>query len=442
MGRYLNRAMVTLLVIGGLAALAARPCPAQAPPAPPAPVPPQPTAATVNAAVITVPDVTESLADEFAGLQLKRLIDRELVRQEAEQLGVTVTEQEVADYVASIGAEGPMVLAAGRAGLSVDAYEHELRHQALLEALFESFREKHLLRAAKAHFDAAGGSIGTGPRVHVYEIVCTDIKQAYLALERIKGGEPFLIVASELSIRNSESGGDVGWLHPDDYHLSADLARMAVGEIGGPILQGEEYFVIYKAEFVADQPAEFEEVKSQLMTEMATKATMQFDAQDYLELLARRAQIRITYQPLGYLNQYYAELEHIRVLVDGRELQLPNPPFRAKSGQTLIPIKPVLQQLDAALTWNAEKMTLTVQRKENAIHITAGSQKATVGVQNPVEIDMGLAAELREGMLFAPPRPVIEAVGGAVDWDAVRNALLIFSPESLEETDDDPEAEG
>ncbi|HCU34466.1 MAG TPA: hypothetical protein DGT21_03180 [Armatimonadetes bacterium] len=440
MDKSTRAGLALLLAFAGLGVLVGVPAGAQAPA--PAPAPAPPPAATVNAAVITVPEVTEPLTDEFAGLQLKRLIDRELVRQEAQQLGLKVTDQDVAEYVARIGGHGSMVLAAGRAGLSVDAYEHELRHAAVLETLFESFREKHLLRAAKAHFDALGGSIGTGPRVHVYEIVCTDIKQAYLALERIKGGEPFPIVASELSIRNSESGGDAGWLHPDDYHLGADLARMAVGEIGGPILQGGEYFVIYKAEFVADRPADFEEVRSQLVTEMATKPTMQFDADDYLELLARRAQIRVTYQPLAYLNQYYAELEHIRVLVDGRDLPLPSPPFRVKSGQTLIPVKPVLQQLDAALTWNAEQMTLTVQRKENAIRITAGSQKAMVGIANPVEVDLGLAAELREGMLFAPPRPVIEAVGGAVDWDAVRNALLIFSPESLEEPDDDLEAEG
>lgn len=433
--------MAALPTLAVLAVMVAAQAGAQTPAPPPAPSPP-PTAATVNAAVITVPELTDPLLDEFAGLQLKRLIDRELVRQEADHLGIALTDQDIAEYIAGAGTQDPMPLMAGRAGLSVAAYEHHLRHQALLDALYTDFRDKHLLRAAKAQFEATGSSMGVGPRVHVYEIVCTDIKQAYLAVERIKGGEPFLIVASELSTRNSETGGDLGWVHPDDYHLPAELARMAVGEVAGPLSQHGEYFVVYKADFVADRPAQFDDVKSQLLSEISAKPNMQFDAGDYLELLARRAQIRVTYQPLEHLNDYYTALARIRVLVDGRELSLPNPPVRVKGGQMLIPVKPVLQQLDAALTWDAEQMSLTVQRKENSIRMTAGSEKALVGVEDPAEIDMGLAAELREGMLFAPPRPIIEAVGGEVDWDAVRNALLIFSPESVAALDGELEAEG
>ena len=426
------------MVVAALIALMAAAAPAQDTPAQPQP----PTAATVNAAVITVSDVTESVVDEFAGLQLKRLIDRELVQQEAAQLGISLSEQDIADHLAQTKAHGSLVLLAGRAGLSPATYEQHIADEALLEAVYADFREKHLLRAAKAQYETGDCPMSAGPRVHVFEIVCTDVKQAYLAVERVKGGEPFLIVASELSIRNSESGGDVGWIHPDEYHLADELAGMGVGEIAGPFLQGGEYVIIYKAEFLADRPADFDDVKRQMMAAISAKPAMQFDAGDYLELLARRAQIQVKYAPLAYLNDYYAQLNRIRVLIDGRELPLATPPVRVQTGQMLIPVKPVLQHIDTTLEWDAEQMSLTVQRNESAVRVTAGSQTAVVGINDPVEVDMGLEAELREGMLFAPPRPIVEAIGATVEWDAVRNALLIFSPDGLGELDEDLEAEG
>jgi len=50
------------------------------------------------------------------------------------------------------------------------------------------------------------------------------------------------------------------------------------------------------------------------------------------------------------------------------------------------------------------------------------------------EIEMSEAPQLREGVLFGSPRVIIEALGGSIYWDGVRNLLEVTPPTYPDDT--------
>jgi len=397
------------------------------------PEPPAP-AVRVNSAEITVAQVEEALPKGFAGPALKQLIDRELVRQEAARLNVAVTEQQIAAYITAGETQMPTLRRAGREGLSVQALKAQSAYRALLHKLMSQFRTRLIEREAKAYYEANKSKFSAGPQVHIHELVTTDIKQAYVATERIKSGEAFAKVAAELSMENKESGGDLGWMAPEDYHLADEIATMGAGEVSTPLAEGDKYYIVYVNERADDKPATFEQAKDELLALLASTARMNFSEDEYLELLARRASIKVTHQPLQYLNAYYNDLKRIRVCVGGKEVKLPTALVRLKSGHLLIPLKPVLQQMETTLSWIHQTQSLVARNRLGKVTVSVASKLAQVGLVETSEIEMSEAPQLREGVLFGSPRVIIEALGGSIYWDGVRNLLEITPPTYPEDT--------
>ena len=419
--------LVLGLLLGGLAQIAV----AQDEP-PPEPEPPAP-AVRVNSAEITVAQVEEALPKDFTGPALKQLIDRELVRQEAARLNVAVTEEQIAAYIAAAETQMPALRRAGREGLSTEALKTQMRYQALLHTLISQFRARLIEREAKAYYEANKSKFSAGPQVHIHELVTTDIKQAYVATERVKSGEEFAKVAAELSMENKQSGGDLGWMAPEDYHLADEIAPMGTGEVSTPIAEGDKYYIVYVKARADDKPATFELAKDELIAMLASTPRMNFSEGEYVELLARRANIEVTHEPLQYLNAYYNDLKRIRVCVGGEEVKPPTPVVRLASGHLLIPLKPVLQQMEATLSWIHQTQSLVARSKLGKVKVSVGSKHAQVGLEETSEIENSEAPHLREGALFGSPRVIIEALGGSIYWDGVRNLLEVTPPTSPED---------
>ncbi len=425
-------ALVSVLLVGlafgGLAQLAV------AQDQPPTEPEPPPVAVRVNSAEITLDQVEASLPQAFTGPALKRLIDRELVRQEAARLNVAVTEEQIAAHIAAADTQMPAVRRAGRRGLSVEALKAQMRYEALLGVLISNFRTRLIAQEAEAYYEANKSKFPAGPQVHIHELVTTDIKQAYVATERIKSGEEFATVAAELSMENQEAGGDLGWMAVEDYHLADELATMGSGEVSTPIAKGDKYYIVYVRARADDRSATFEEVQDGLFALFAGTPRMNFSEEEYLELLARRANIQVTHPPLQYLNAYYNDLKRIRVCVGGKELKPAIPVTRLESGHLLLPLKPVLQQMDATLSWVQQTQSLIARNKLGKVQVTVGSKLAQVGLTEVSEVEMSEAPQLREGVLFGSPRVIIEALGGSVTWDGVCNSLEITAPTPPEDT--------
>jgi hypothetical protein len=153
---------------------------------------------------------------------------------------------------------------------------------------------------------------------------------------------------------------------------------------------------------------------------------MNFADEDYLELLARRASIKVDYELAGYLNAYYADLARIRVLVRAEEIALPSPVVRLESGHLLVPLKPLLQRLEATLTWDPEEQSLVAQNKLGKVKVSVGSTEAEIGQKEVETALLRVAPQLRNGHLFGPTRTIVQALGADVTWDGVRNVLQVM----------------
>ncbi len=427
--RLLLVSMLVLgLLLGGLAQIAVAQDEPPTEPEPPAP------AVRVNSAEITVTQLEEALPKGFTGPALKQLIDRELVRQEAARLNVAVTEEQIAAYIAAADTQMPTLRRAGREGLSTEALKTQMRYQALLHTLMSQFRTRLIEREAKTYYEANKSKFSAGPQVHIHELVTTDIKQAYVATERIKSGEQFAEVAAELSMENKQSGGDLGWMAPQDYHLANEIATMGTGEVSMPIAKGGKYYIVYVKARADAKPAAFEQVKDELVALLAGTPRMNFSDDEFLELLARRANIEVTHEPLQYLNAYYNDLKRIRVCVAGEEVKPPTSVVRLESGHLMIPLKPVLQEMEATLSWIHQTQSLVARSRLGKVQVSVGSKLAQVGLVQTSEIEMSEAPQLREGVLFGSPRVIIEALGGSIYWDGVRNLLEVTPPTYPEDT--------
>jgi hypothetical protein len=122
------------------------------------------------------------------------------------------------------------------------------------------------------------------------------------------------------------------------------------------------------------------------------------------------------------------------VLVAGEDVELPTPVVRLDSGHLLVPLKPVLQRLDATLTWDPQEQSLIAQNKLGTVRVSVGSTEAEVGQKDVQIARLRVAPQLRNGHLFGPMPTIVEALGGSVAWDGVRNVLRLtpaVSPRAL-----------
>lgn len=391
---------------------------------------PEPVA-TVNDSDIKADRVKQSLADWSPGPTVKRLIDQELLRQEAARRGVEITDEQVQ---ARLEAEekDPWELERylGRRGVSRAQYAEQLRWDLMLSTLADALRDRSARSQAKAYFEAHRSEFSSGPQVNIFEIVTDDIKDAYLARERIAGGESFTQVAAEMSIADTEDG-HVGWMPRQEYHLGPQIADLQVGQVSAPLRSDHTYYLVYIKEYTEQRQAKYDDVKDQIIQQVRDR--MDFTDEDYLELLARRANISIQHDDFAYLTDYFQGLEEIRVMVEGRLLDLDPKPRRLESGHLVVILKPLLQQVGASVTWEHENGTMIAQNPMGRASVTVGKTAAEIGKRTRTSVKLPTAPMLENGRVVGPPRTILEALGAQVTWDGVRNVLEIVPPEIPEE---------
>ncbi|MFO7948135.1 MAG: SurA N-terminal domain-containing protein [Armatimonadota bacterium] len=391
--------------------------------------PPEPVA-TVNDVQMNADQVKEALAKWYPGATVKRLIDHEIIRQEAARRGVEITDEQVAAALKERKAmpwEFQRYL--GRRGLTEAQFQQQLRWDLTLGTLADDFRERFIKSQARNYYEANRSEFTTGPQVHIYELVTDDIKQAYLARERIAGGETFEAVAEEISIEDSV---EVGWMARDEYHLGSHITDLGIGEITPPLREDDKYYIAYLKEYSEQREATYEQVRPQIVEKLRERVN--FSEEEYLEYLARRADISIQHGDFTYLNDYFDSLDEIRVIVGGEYLSLDPKPRRLESGHLVCILKPLLQSLDAAVTWEHESQVMTAENPLGRVRLTVGETAASVGLRGVKTVELPTAPTLENGRVIGPPRTALEALGAEVIWDGVRNVLEITPPEIPERT--------
>jgi foldase protein PrsA len=148
---------------------------------------------------------------------LEQLIEDVLIQEEADNLGLTVTDEEVQQAIFA----QPQVPVTDTAAIPTPIPQEELdsRYQASLQQMGISdsqFREivRHDLLRGKLQEYLANQVATTGVVAHARIIQTETEQEARDALNQIEGGEDFAIVAQEVSTDTltAENGGDLGWV--------------------------------------------------------------------------------------------------------------------------------------------------------------------------------------------------------------------------------------
>lgn len=196
---------------------------------------------------------------------LDDLIDDELIRQQAEEEGLTVTpaevEQAITEDIRQALTVAPQEPLTGTEQLPTptpvsqeqidEVYNSILDNMRLSDKSFRAIVERNLLRGKLQ--DLLAGRVPTTGLVANVQLIQTETEpNAVTAMERIKAGEDFAIVAQEVSTDTvtAEGGGNVGWVTTEQLSarygedLDAFVFSHEVGKLGIVESNGMFYVVL------------------------------------------------------------------------------------------------------------------------------------------------------------------------------------------------------
>lgn len=194
---------------------------------------------------------------------LDELIDHELIRQKAEELGLTVTEIEIDQAIeedlrqaASSSVQTPVTGTVATATPIPqerldEIYRSALERMGLSEKAFRLIVRRSLLQD-KVQEVLASQVPTTGLVIHLQLIKTDTEEQALAAQQRIEQGEDFAVVAREVSTDtlSAEDGGDLGWLTPEQLSsrygpvVEAQALALEIGKL--TLVKGENAFYLIR----------------------------------------------------------------------------------------------------------------------------------------------------------------------------------------------------
>jgi peptidyl-prolyl cis-trans isomerase C len=268
-----SRASAFVLALGALGLLAALAATARADPK---------ILAKVDGAPITEDDYNDALADIGPGLP--------------EKLEGPEREKYVLDYLIDLRLVAKQALADKLDGTADFArrlayYHDKLAMEGLLTNVAKSATTEEAERKA---YDEAAKAQPPEPEVHARHILLPTEEEAKAALARIKAGEDFAKVATELSKDPAGEGGDLGWFTKDRMVPEfADAAfKLEPGQVSDPVksqfgwhiikVEGKRMKTFPPFEQVKDQAARFVAQKAQtaLITSLRDKAKIERFAEE------------------------------------------------------------------------------------------------------------------------------------------------------------------
>ena len=260
-------------------------------------------AAVVGEKTISEAEWIAVLKQKFGRQVLQDMINREVVFQEAEKLGIVMEpkqmEKELAKIRESYGVETDEELEAElvrQVGTNLEALKQELSYQYLLRELATreiTVSEEQMLEVFHNNPERFYQPL----RVHLWQIVVASRAEAEQVRSELKAGANFETLAKERSIDSvtSASGGDMGWVMPEKSPLpdeaAAVIAELEEGEISHPVPIPDGYAIFRVTDIREPKQLTFAEAKEDLRREMALAQVESLD--DVLERLRESAGVEI-----------------------------------------------------------------------------------------------------------------------------------------------------
>ncbi|MCD6360811.1 MAG: peptidyl-prolyl cis-trans isomerase [Armatimonadetes bacterium] len=418
--------VVALMAVG---AMAQGQQPGAQPAQPPAPAWGDEVLAIVNGTPVTRRQVWWQMEQGWGGKVLDDLIVGMLVNAEAQRQGVKVGAPEVDAEMARLKAEYDDEAAFNemlhRRGQTLKGFRITVQRDLLIEKLLArrmGIDEDGL----RAYFDAHREEFARPRKVHLYDIVTLTLEDAYAARERLASGEKFTAVAADMSHDpTAKKGGDRGWITREDV-LNPKVAdvvfAMEMGEVSDPVQCEGHCHVFYAAGVKPRELLSFEEARPEIIRALREKRGI--SKQFYITLLMREADISVKWPAHSYMNEMYADLRRIKVVVNGRRLDLPRPARILPDGNLIVPAAVMFTAMGATLEYTPETGVLEVTRGDVHLRLVKGAEVFAAGER---EMKMKEKPVIEDGTMMISPRGPVEALGGSLQWNREENTLYVNS---------------
>lgn len=243
---------------------------------------------------------------------LDQMVDDELVLQAARDAKLTVDEAEVQQAVDYIKKEHglddqQLAEAMKMQGMSRATLRDDLLRQRAV-ANFVLPKVSVTDQDVRTRYDQMSRRAASVSAVNVSQILfalpehpteqqTTDArKRAQAALDRIRGGEPFGTVATELTddAGTKTTGGMIGWLEPAslDPAWETVVLGMDKGELRGPISGAKGLYVLYANEVKRTDLGPYDKVKDSLTSQLRQTQLAKL-TRTWIEELRKKAYIEI-----------------------------------------------------------------------------------------------------------------------------------------------------
>jgi len=253
--------------------------------------------ATVNGVVIGKEVYWELLERKFGGYAIQELVERELIRQKAEELSAEVNEEEFAELmeliVMQLGGVQGLQQFLQQNMITIEQFEEQMRHNALLSEMAKSevtVNDEDLeawFAENRHHFDEPES-------VEVSHILVDTEEDAEEILAALASGEDFAVLAQEKSL-DPGTAAQGGYLGPITKGFTVqefeDMAFSLAVDEHGTVESQFGWHIIWVQGKTEAKEAVFAESRDRVL--VAYRNTNALDPQSYLSKLYKEAEIEV-----------------------------------------------------------------------------------------------------------------------------------------------------
>ena len=266
---------------------------------------------------VTDPDKRSARASALRREVLERLIDDELILQQATELKLSVTSEQVDASIEEIkrqnNIDDDQLREALRAqGMSMAAYRADLKKQLLRFRVIniavgsrvtisdddvKTYYDRHMKDGANVQVRASHIFIAI-PENADASVVAEKQAQAKKLLDRALAGEDFAKLAREASDdpATRAEGGDLGYFGKDMLPKAIEemVFAMKIGEVRGPVRADRGFHVIKLVDRKIKDPKPLDEVKDDVRMQLRQKE-MERQTKSYLAELRKKTLVDVRY---------------------------------------------------------------------------------------------------------------------------------------------------
>ncbi len=253
-----------------------------------------PAAATVNGVAVSETEVETQLTaikeqqpqlfegeagkeqeDRYREQILTFLINAELIKQEAERVGIKVSDKDINDRLKEVRDLFPdksqFEQALQEQNLNEEGLKEQIHEQLVSDQMMERVTKdiKITSKDRQDYYDQNTEQFVEPEQRRWSQIMVSKKADADKLLKEINEGADFSETAKSDSEdeQSAPNGGDIGWAGVSDFppEISEAIDGLEIGEVSEVIASGDDAFLIFKyEEFKEEKQLEFSEVKDQI----------------------------------------------------------------------------------------------------------------------------------------------------------------------------------